>query len=337
MEPSAVLSVNNLSAGYRIKGRDKKVLEEISFSLYGGEMACLAGANGIGKSTLLKTVAGLIPSLGGDIDINDRPVKHYRRAELAKILSIVLTSKIPTGNLKAGELIALGRYPYTNWMGAGTRTDEEKIIEAMSLTGTSEFRLQPIHELSDGQLQKVLIARALAQDCAIILLDEPTAHLDLMNKIVVMNLLRDLARKTGKAILIATHELELAMQVSDRLLLLTGSHDILSGTPEDLVLKGIINKYIGHKEVDFDAGTGRFIPVRAEGQKIGLDSPDPVIAKWTRNALERCGYSVTSDPAAVSLTAEASGYEIIWKIRHQNTTETVHSIEELLNELKKIR
>jgi iron complex transport system ATP-binding protein len=336
MEKTTVIEVTDLSAGYWKSGRKKVVLNDLGFTINGGEMVCLAGANGIGKSTLLKTIAGLIPSLSGKIFLKNKLINEYRREETAKLLSIVLTSRIPTGNLRARELVALGRYPYTNWLGFNSKTDEEKINEAIKLTGSEEFQSQPIHELSDGQLQKVLIARALAQNSEIILLDEPTAHLDLLNKIIIMKLLKDLAFKTGKTILIATHELELAMQVSDRLLLLTGNSKIISGTPEDLVLRGTIDDYINHKEIDFNASTGRFTPVRNTGKKINLESNNSITGNWTGNALERSGYSVTLEKSVVKIIAENREKDIIWEIRHPNGAEIVHSIEELLISLNNI-
>ncbi len=330
-----VIKVNDLTAGYK-KGRERKVvIRQINFEIFSAEMVCLAGSNGIGKSTLLKTLAGLLPALSGEIQLVDRALGNYSKDEIAKLLSIVLTSKIPTGNMISRELIALGRYPYTNWYGMLSDSDNLKIDEAIGLTGTSDIQDQPVHELSDGQLQKVLIARALAQDCKIILLDEPTAHLDLVNKIMIMKLLKDLSASTGKAILLATHELDLALQVSDRLLLLTGDSTIIDGTPEDLVINGTIQEFIKHGDVHFDPETGKFLPVFAGGNKIGLEGDHGVELRWTRNALERNGFSVTEEKSEVSVICKNKGQDFVWKIKRSREEETVHSIQELLISLKK--
>ena len=335
MERKPVLCIENLTAGYKKARGVKPVIKNISFEIYGSELACLAGANGIGKSTLLKTASGLLSKLGGEITLMNRTLSSYPRNELARLLSIVLTGKVPVGNLKAGEVIAMGRYPYTNWLGTLSESDRKKIMESITITGTSGFLDQPIHELSDGQLQKIMIARALAQDSEIILLDEPTAHLDLVNKITVMKLLKDLSVKTGKAVLIATHELELALQVSDRLLLLKNNGALLSGTPEDLVLNGSFGAFIDTEDVTFDPGSGRFFPSREEGKKIGLVA-EGSLAFWTRNALERNNYSITDKDFSVTVTAETGDGGFQWKIGHPNGTEFVHTIGELLEKLKKI-
>ncbi len=330
-----VIQVKDLSAGYK-KGRQRKtVVHQINFEIFSGEMVCLAGANGIGKSTILKTIAGLLPSLSGEIFLMNRLIGQYSRDEIARLLSIVLTGKIPAGNLVSRELIALGRYPYTNWYGMLSDADHLKIDEAIGLTGSAGFRDQPVHELSDGQLQKILIARALAQDCNIILLDEPTAHLDLVNKIMIMKLLKDLSAKTGKAIFLASHELDLAMQVSDRLLLLTNDHTLISGSPEDLVLNGTIQEFIQNSDVHFDAIAGKFIPVFSGGKSIGLEGIPGIELKWTKNALERAGFSVTDHDFNLSVIQGNSDNKNFWKIRHPSGEEIVHTIDDLLNSLKR--
>ena len=195
------VSTHKLTIGY-----DRKVVQQdLSFDLQAGEMVCMLGRNGCGKSTLLRTLAGLQPSLGGSFDIAD--------------VAVVLTDKLSLENTSVREVVATGRYPYTSFLGGLTPKDEQIVDEAIALS-VIDFQDTPFNALSDGEKQRVLIAKALAQQTPVILLDEPTAHLDLPNRILVLQLLRRLAHEQGKTILISTHELELALRLSDRILLL---------------------------------------------------------------------------------------------------------------------
>lgn len=196
------VSTNNLTIGYGTK----VIQHELSFALNAGELVCMLGRNGCGKSTLLRTLAGLQPALSGTYEIGD--------------VAVVLTDKLSLENTTVREVVALGRYPYTSFLGGLTEEDEQIIDEGLRATGYG-LRDAMFNELSDGEKQRVLIAKALAQQTPVILLDEPTAHLDLPNRILVLQLLRRLAHEQGKTILISTHELELALRLSDRILLLS--------------------------------------------------------------------------------------------------------------------
>lgn len=336
MDTIPLIRLKDLTAGYKKGHREKIILGHISMEIHRGEMVCLAGANGIGKSTLLKTIAGLIPPLTGDVELMGLSITQYEKNKLARTLSVVLTGKIPTGNMKVRELISLGRYPYTNWIGSLREEDRNKVNEAMDLTGTSGYKDQSIFELSDGQMQKALIARALVQDCDIILLDEPTAHLDLVNKILVMKLMKDLSAKTGKAILFASHELDLSMQSADRLLLMKDSRTLVSGTPEDLVINGTIRDFIRNSGLHFDMEAGKFIADIMPGKKIGLEGPAGAVKTWTKKALERCGYTVAGEGIALSVRIDIRKGNNIWEIRHPGGTDNVHSIGGLLMKLKEV-
>ncbi len=337
MDQTPIIEIRNLSAGYiRSGNKSKTVLKDICFEVNSGELVSMAGSNGIGKSTLLKTIAGLLPPLQGRILIKGRPLEDYTRDEIARMLSIVLTGRTPSGNLKTRELVSLGRYPYTGLFGVLNDEDERKVEESMELTGTREYRFQPVHELSDGQMQKVLIARALAQDSGIILLDEPTAHLDLINKMSIMNLLKELSGKTGKAILIATHELDLAIQVSDRLILMKEDKTLATGSPEDLVLNGQIDAFIRHGGITFDPGTGKFIPVSSGGKPVGLVAPPGMLFAWTKNALERIGCRLQEGKNDITVEVVNAQDKINWTIKYPNGLETVQNIEELIQKMRNI-
>lgn len=206
---NASISTNNLTIGY-----DQKVVQRgLSFSLYQGEMVCMLGPNGCGKSTLLRTLAGLQPALEGEI------------GNLKNKIALVLTERLSLENTTVHDVVAMGRYPYTSFLGSLSATDERIIAQALEDVGLSETRYPisttPFNAHSDGEKQRALIAKAIAQETPIILLDEPTAHLDLPNRIKILQLLRRLAHEQGKTILISTHELDLAIQLSDRILLMS--------------------------------------------------------------------------------------------------------------------
>src|SRR5687768_1500863 len=233
MKPAQTyLTTRNLEVGYRRGTYVNQLFTELNLSLNAGEMICFMGPNGAGKSSLLRTLAGLQIPLSGSIELHHVSASRQREHQIA----VVLTDSIRSTNLTVREVVTFGRYPYLGWSIRLTPEDK-RIVE----TAIEQLHLQPLlerklYELSDGQLQMVMIARALAQDTPVILLDEPTAHLDLNNRVEIMNLLRLLSRTTGKAILLATHELDLALQTADLIWLTGKDQNILRGLPEDLIL-----------------------------------------------------------------------------------------------------
>lgn len=274
----SALSFNKLSVGYR-QGKTSKILfDTIDLSLKAGELVCFMGPNGIGKSTLLKTMAGLTPPLSSSKTNID-----------SKKIAIVLTDRVHAMHMRVRELISYGRYPYLNWHAQLTTEDEMAIEDALKLLHLESIADKDINTLSDGQLQMVMIARAVVQDTPIILLDEPTAHLDLNNRVEVMNMLRKLARQSNKAILVSTHELDLALQTAD-LLWLADDQKLLTGIPEDLVLDGSLDRIFQFK--GFDLKTGKVFHENYRGVTINLVGEGHEYL-WTKNALERCGYEVS--------------------------------------------
>lgn len=286
------LEISKLEIGYpKRKGKPVKIAGPIDISIGQGELICLLGPNGVGKTTLLRTVAGIQAPLNGMISILQQKLSTLDKKKLARLLSVVLTEQIGYGNLTSFELISLGRIPYTGWFGNLDRDDKDKISWAIESTGIQHLADKSIHELSDGERQKVMIARALAQDTPVILLDEPTAHLDLPNRIDIVRLLRKLARETGKAIIMSTHELDLALQAADKIWLMTMENITFTGAPEDLVLNDVFGKAFTKEGIEYDKSLGVFKVVEPHCAEIGIDG-DEVGVFWTKRALERLGYTV---------------------------------------------
>ena len=304
--PTPLLTAEDLAIGYfGAKKTPRPVATSLHLALWPGELVCLLGPNGAGKSTLLRTLAGLQPPLGGRLDLGSTPLATLSPGERARQLSIVLTERVEVGGLTALELVRLGRHPHTGWLGSLTDHDEAQVRAALAATGTAAFAQRPVGELSDGERQKVLLARALAQDTPVVVLDEPTAHLDLPNRVALMRLLHRLARQTGKGILLSTHELDLALQAADRVWLLPADGALRTGTPEDLVLSGAFAAAFVGEGLAFDAATGTFALHAPTGPAVQLVG-EGAAAFWTRRALEREGFVPTPAPAAWRVTVPAA-------------------------------
>jgi len=253
-----ILQTNNLNVGYRNKNIITSVADQIDLTLHKGKMVSLLGKNGIGKSTLLRTLTKVQPKLSGEITIEGQKLETITNAELAKKMSLVLTERIPENNLTVFEVIALGRQPYTNWVGTLTDEDHLHIDKAIQQTNIQKLRHKKYYELSDGQSQKVMIARALSQNTEIITLDEPTAHLDVHNKIEIFTLLKTLSEDLHKTVLISTHEIHLALQTSDNLWLMN-ERGIQSGITEDLIKNESVANLFSSELVKFDLKSKQFI------------------------------------------------------------------------------
>lgn len=251
------LEVNNLTIGYRSKKDLIHIAAHLNFQLHQGELVAIVGVNGIGKSTLLRTLGKVQSKISGAIYVDGKDLKDYAPIELASTISIVLTEPMASKNLTVLELIALGRQPYTNWIGRLSTADRAKIHEAISMVDLDTLKNKKCYELSDGQLQRVMIARALAQDTSIILLDEPTSHLDLHHKVQILKLLKQIAHETQKTILFTSHEIEMAIQLCDKILIMhQDSHEF--GEPCELIQKKSFERLFPQDAVMFDAKTGSF-------------------------------------------------------------------------------
>jgi iron complex transport system ATP-binding protein len=239
------IQLNNLSIGYRIKkGKEKRVMSNLNATIYSGQLTCLIGANGVGKSTLLRTLSAFQPIIDGQILLNGNDINTLSIKQLSKLVSVVLTDKLDVQNITAKELIGLGRSPYTGFWGTLSKHDQDVVDNAMQMVGITSLRDELLHTLSDGEKQKVMIAKALAQETPIIILDEPTAFLDYPSKVDVMLLLKRLAHELGKTIFLSTHDLELTLKIADMIWFLDTEQGLITGSAQELTNQGYIPKFM---------------------------------------------------------------------------------------------
>jgi iron complex transport system ATP-binding protein len=220
-----------LSLGYSQQGKRKELLRNLDFQLYSGELTCLLGPNGVGKSTLIKAILGDLKPWEGRLILDQQELHTYSLEERAKRIAVVLSEPSYPGNLTVGQLVALGRTPHTSWGGKLSPEDRIWVEQALSDTRLTALQDERLGELSDGQRQKAMIARALAQDGKVLVLDEPTAHLDLINRLEIMMLLREISQKKEKAVLVVTHDLDIALETADRFWLMNCGSPLHTGRP----------------------------------------------------------------------------------------------------------
>ena len=252
------IETKNLHIGYQQKKSVSTIQKNINVQLNKGEFVGILGKNGIGKSTLLRTLTGVQDAISGEVFIQGKNIQSYNLKELSGLISLVLTERLPESQLSVYELVALGRQPYTNWIGRLEKKDKEKINWALEQTETMSLANRRFNELSDGQLQRVLIARALAQDTEFIILDEPTAHLDIHHTIKIFTLLKELVKKTKKTVLISSHEVNLSIQLADSLLLMT-SDGFISGSTKQLIKQKAFESLFPTDLIHFNTELEQFI------------------------------------------------------------------------------
>ena len=296
MEKQEYISAKGISIGYP-KTRNRKenpLYEDLSFSLYQGELVCLLGVNGAGKSTLLRTISASQPTLKGSIYLENRDISTYSEKELSQHLGLVLTDKTSAGGLLVRELVELGRYPYTGFFGQLTEQDNEVVQKAMEDVRIAHKANSYVAELSDGERQKAMIAKSLAQECPFVILDEPTAFLDIVSRIEIMTLLHFLTKSQNKTILLSTHDVDTALLLADRLWLLSKEKGLESGVTEDIIISGKIEEFFKSENILFDKKTGSFLPKRISDRKVYIKA-EGYLFHWTKNLLERCGFEYTND------------------------------------------
>lgn len=252
-----LLKTEKLAVGYQSPSEVKTIISQVDLNLNEGELIGLVGINGSGKSTLLRSLAGLQKPLQGRLYLHDTLFGNIPAEKRAQLLSVVLTGQYISKNLSVLELIALGRQPYTNWLGKLSKKDKEKIDFAIQATALEDLVYNKCHSLSDGQLQRALVARAVAQDTSLIILDEPTTHLDLHHKASVLNLLQEICKKTGRTILFSTHDIELIIPLCDKMIVLKDQKSIIE-KPKILIEREVFSSLFPSKIIGFDRNTERF-------------------------------------------------------------------------------
>ncbi len=292
-QATEILSAQQLEIGYH-EGRNHihRVHHNLSFTLYPGELTCLLGANGSGKSTLLRTLSASQPPLSGKIEINGQDITALSERERSRLIGVVLTDKTQTGGLTVRELVALGRQPHTGFFGRLNQQDRQVIDEAIEAVGIAEKANSYMAQLSDGEKQKAMIAKALAQECPLVILDEPTAFLDAVSRIETMTLLHRIATTQQKAILLSTHDIEQALLLADRLWLLKKREGMTCGITEDLILIGALDQLFNRDEIRFDRTHGTYHTATTWKKEIIVETGNETLLHWATNALNRNGYRV---------------------------------------------
>lgn len=326
------IRLRDLSIGYPDKHNTKRVAEHLNASIHSGELTCLLGTNGVGKSTLLRTLSAFQPPLGGTIDLLDRPLSTYDDRQLATVIGVVLTEKSDIRNMTVEELVGLGRSPYTGFWGTLKEGDRKIVHEAITRVRIEPLTQRMVHTLSDGERQKVMIAKALAQETPIIFLDEPTAFLDFPSKVEVMQLLHNLTHTLQKTVFMSTHDLELALQIADKIWLMDRTNGIAIGTPEDLSLEGKLSSFFSRKGITYDTETGFFRIDTDYRREIHLHGHGSRYA-MVRKALQRNGIRadrhVADDSLHIDTTGSAGDPFVIH--RADGSTQSATNIEALLS------
>ena len=326
------IRLRDLSIGYPDKHNTKRVAEHLNASIHSGELTCLLGTNGVGKSTLLRTLSAFQPPIGGTIDLLDRPLSTYDDRQLATVIGVVLTEKSDIRNMTVEELVGLGRSPYTGFWGTLKESDRKIVHEAIARVRIEPLTQRMVHTLSDGERQKVMIAKALAQETPIIFLDEPTAFLDFPSKVEVMQLLHNLTHTLQKTVFMSTHDLELALQIADKIWLMDRTNGIAIGTPEDLSLEGKLSSFFSRKGITYDTETGFFRIDTDYRREIHLHGHGSRYA-MVRKALQRNGIRadrhVADDSLHIDTTGSAGDPFVIH--RADGSTQSATNIEALLS------
>jgi iron complex transport system ATP-binding protein len=328
-----ILTVNSLKIGFKSGRNEKVLLSPVNASAKRGELISVIGRNGIGKSTLLRTLTGLQPSLGGDIFLNGENLKDYTGMELAQNVSYISTETVRVSNMNVYDLVSLGRFPHTNWMGRIDPGNHAAIMDALIKTSMSGSSERYVSELSDGERQRAMIARILAQDTGIMIMDEPTAFLDIGSKYEIFHLMHDLTRKSKKTIIFSTHDLHMAVSQSDKIWLIPDDK-LIEGAPEDLMIHGAFDHLFDSSQGQFNSENGTFSINRESRGSIHIEGKG-IYRHWTEKALNRSGFSVSESVTSPSVVVP-SGSNPIWQLTASGSVYDFVSVYELVTFLNHI-
>lgn len=328
----SILCTHNLTIGYRKGKETMPILSGLNIALQRGSLVALVGANGIGKSTLLRSITGNQQPLNGYVELDGRPFDEVSKKELSRLLSIVNTDRTQAGGLTVRELVLLGRQPYTGFLGILDAEDRRIVAESMESAGIAHKADSFVAEVSDGERQKTMIAKALAQSTPIIILDEPTAFLDVESRMETMLLLHRLAHEHDKAILLSSHDLSQSIMLADELWIITHDRRFLSGNTEELVLSGAMNDIFASNNITFDMVHGDFSINTECRSVVNLVCDDAELSRWIINALKRNGVA-TSEKIDSDVTVTVYSAKNI-SITSEGSIKSVTSISQLLAELR---
>lgn len=329
-----ILSLVSLKIGYASGKNENVLLPPLNAGAKKGELIAVIGRNGIGKSTLLRTLTGLQKPLGGSILYNNKKIEDYSRMELAQRVGYISTEVIRVSNMSVYDLVALGRFPHTNWTGRMEMQDNEVIADALVKTSMSSFAGKFVSELSDGERQKAMIARILAQDTGIMIMDEPTAFLDVASKYEILHLMHLLSTDSKKTIVFSTHDLQMAISQADKIWLILES-ELIEGAPEDLMLSGAFDHLFDASSVIFNSYDGTFsfrseapgnIFVEGKGEK----------RHWTEKALNRAGFKISAERTSTYIILPSASNEK-WQLVTGNHIRNLSSIYDLIFNLKDMK
>jgi len=323
------ITINNLTIGYRKRSSDDILLSQVSSEIHAGELIAVIGRNGTGKSTLIRTLSGLHEPLGGSIMIDGNDHKSFTVVERAKKISFVSTEIVQLNHMRVFELVALGRHPYTGWLGNLNSADRKIISKAIDSVGLQSKAEEFMSQISDGERQRAMIARALAQDTSILLLDEPTAFLDILHRHELVHLLYSLTRKENKTIIFSSHDLQIAMNVADRIWLLN-EKEMIQGAPEDVMLSRHLSMIYDGENYQFDEKNINLTLKRESSGKIGLSGDENRYKDLTIKAMERVGWEVTTDQDIIPfVTIDVIDDKPVWFLRNISGKIQLSSLYEL--------
>lgn len=331
---SASLHTSDLAIGYNLSGGAVNLLHQhINLQLHPGEVICLLGPNGSGKSTLIRTLAGFQKPLAGKVFFGEDNFNNLTAGQLARQVSVVLTGQVDIANANVFSMVAYGRTPYTGFIGRLRPEDRLIVNQALEQVGINNLAHRKFDELSDGEKQKVMIAKSLAQQTPLIFLDEPTAFLDFPARVEILKLLRQATRNSGKAILLSTHDLNLAIRFADSIWMMGKEKPIATGTPEDMVLQGQFGNYFDNPQVTFDKLSGTFT---FDAEQIGevAVAGSGLHRAWLEKALERKGYRLMGETkSGCRISVSENQHFVVNFINKKWIAEDIAAVLEILKKL----
>jgi iron complex transport system ATP-binding protein len=331
-QSNKILSVESLKIGYSSGSNEKVLLPPLNTHAKKGELIAVIGRNGIGKSTLLRTLTGLQKPLGGDILYDGKNIKDYSLMELAQKVGYISTETVKVSNMRVYDLVALGRFPYTNWIGKIEAKDHEAIRDALTKTSMDSFSNRYVSELSDGERQKAMIARILAQDTGVMIMDEPTAFLDVGSKYEIFHLMNILSNSSDKTIIFSTHDLQMAISHSDIVWLILDDR-LITGAPEDLMMAGAFEHLFDPTTVVFNSYDGTF-SFRSETKGNIYIEGGGITRHWTEQAVQRAGFTISKQITSPKILIPDEKNPN-WQLKSDTDIKEFNTVYELIECLKK--